>query len=124
MAYHFTASASDGYGKRTACGRDYRDLRGGVGAITEDRAKVSCATCKRSAAFRGLVMCGNEDHSPPRAAIAAMSWPDGRFKPTTACAPCLRLHVLMSVDGTHGEKHPVLVSPLPEPVTTDPDTEG
>jgi hypothetical protein len=59
-------------------------------------------------------VCDNADHDRARKppAVARMSWPDGRFSPCLACATCLRWHVRYSIDGTHGTRHPVLVSPL------------
>ncbi|WP_405149503.1 hypothetical protein OG589_14755 [Sphaerisporangium sp. NBC_01403] len=54
------------------------------------------------------VMCGNEDHARPVPAVARMSWPDGRFRPTTACAIDLRVHTRSSIE----DGHPVLVEPV------------
>lgn len=54
------------------------------------------------------VNCGNEDHTRPVKAVARMSWPDGRFQPTTACATDLRWHTRYSL----GEGHPVLIEPV------------
>ncbi|MFF0864199.1 hypothetical protein ACFYUV_20740 [Nonomuraea sp. NPDC003560] len=31
------------------------------------------------------VPCGNEDHDEPTPAVARLSWPDGRYRPTTVC---------------------------------------
>jgi hypothetical protein len=100
----------------TACGYYV-----GATSMTSHHANVTCGTCIRSLAFRGITPCGNEDHRP-RAAVAALSWPDGRFKDTTACGPCLRVQVLASIDGSHGELHPVLVTPIvPSPSPLAPE---
>lgn len=53
------------------------------------------------------VMCGNEDHPRPTAARARLSWPDGRYVPTTACAGDLD----WTIRGSLKEGHPVLVEP-------------
>jgi hypothetical protein len=53
------------------------------------------------------VLCRNEDHGRPTTAVAHLSWPDGRFGPTTACASDLRWQVWDSLN----EGHPVLVEP-------------
>jgi hypothetical protein len=53
------------------------------------------------------VLCRNEDHARPTAAIANLSWPDCRFRPTTACIGDLQQIVRDSLD----EGHPVLVEP-------------
>lgn len=54
------------------------------------------------------VFCANEDHARPVKAFARMSWPDGRYRSTTACATDLRWHTRSSIE----EGHPVLVEPL------------
>lgn len=54
--------------------------------------------------------CGNEYHTRQVKAVARLSWPDGRFNPTTACATCLRWHTRDCID----EGHAVLVEPLAE----------
>jgi hypothetical protein len=53
------------------------------------------------------VLCRNEDHGRPTTAVASLSWPDGRYRPTTACVGDLAWHVRYSLD----EDHPVLVEP-------------
>ena len=57
--------------------------------------------------------CTNSDHGQ-RAAVAHVSWPDGRFKPVNACASCVRY--LLSIYVLPGKKriesHPALVEPL------------
>lgn len=55
-----------------------------------------------------MIICGNEDHPRPTRAVARLSWPDGRFKPTTGCVGCMNWSVRMSLD----EGHPILVEPL------------
>ncbi|MEV7011670.1 hypothetical protein [Streptosporangium sp. NPDC051022] len=63
------------------------------------------------------VVCANPDHPRPIKAVARMSWPDGRYKRTTACATDLRWQVRSSIE----EGHPVLVEPIEDskkPVVT------
>ena len=61
------------------------------------------------------VLCGNEAHARPTPAIATLEWPDGRFKPGTACWGCLktllRLYVLPGPHLTE-DPHPVTVTPV------------
>lgn len=57
------------------------------------------------------ILCNYRQHEE-REAIARLVWPDGRFIPAVACAACLAGAVHSSIDGSHGERHPVLVSPL------------
>jgi hypothetical protein len=57
-------------------------------------------------------VCDNADHHGLPTAVARLSWPDGRFRPVLACRDCLRWQVRYSIDGTHGTRHAVLVSPL------------
>ncbi|MER5622485.1 hypothetical protein ABT061_15720 [Streptosporangium sp. NPDC002544] len=52
--------------------------------------------------------CGNPDHPRPTRAIVRMSWPDSRFRPTTACIGDMEVHVRASID----EGHAVLVQPV------------
>ncbi|WP_031166005.1 hypothetical protein [Streptosporangium roseum] len=52
--------------------------------------------------------CSNPDHARPTPAIVHMSWPDGRYRPTTACIGDMQDHVRASVD----EGHPVLLQPV------------
>jgi hypothetical protein len=61
-----------------------------------------------------IVNCGNENHDP-RKAVVRLSWPGGRFKPTTACASCLRNALYGVRDGEPDNDYPVLVSPLRPP---------
>ena len=57
-------------------------------------------------------LCSNEDHNP-RPAVVRLSWPDGRFKPDTACRRCLHMLLVDYVTGdTDGEPHAVLVEPI------------
>jgi hypothetical protein len=53
--------------------------------------------------------CSNEDHIRPVPAVAKLSWPDGRFRPTTACRSDLRRILLTSL---LDEKQTVLVEPI------------
>lgn len=56
--------------------------------------------------------CANEDHPRPVAAIARLFWPDGRFKPSTACTGDLARQVRMSIaDGHSVEVWPVRKGP-------------
>jgi hypothetical protein len=62
----------------------------------------------RTAAATQVVLCGNEDHAGPVEGYARVTWPDGRFKPTTACHRCLRNLVNAYVfGGMPGEQHSV-----------------
>lgn len=54
------------------------------------------------------LVCGNQDHPRPAAAIARLFWPDGRYAPTTACATDLPGQIRQSLD----EGHPVEVWPV------------
>lgn len=57
--------------------------------------------------------CSNPDHTRQTPAIVHMSWPDGRYRPTTACIGDMQDHVRGSVD----EGHPVLLRPVtPNPL--------
>jgi hypothetical protein len=46
---------------------------------------------------QNVVMCGNPDHEDhgrgPVPAVARISWPNGRYRPTTACKTDLRWNV-------------------------------
>lgn len=53
------------------------------------------------------VLCRNEDHPRPTTAIAHLSWPDGRFGPTAACAGDMEWQLRDSLN----EGRPVLVEP-------------
>jgi hypothetical protein len=53
-------------------------------------------------------MCGNEDHYPAAKAVARLSWPDGPYHPTTACAECLSDVFKQSCD----DNTPVAVEPI------------
>ena len=64
------------------------------------------------------IFCGNTDDHPPRPAVVRISWPGGRFAPSTACASCLRI-ILDGIRGAEPDHdHPVLVSPLKPPEVT------
>jgi hypothetical protein len=64
------------------------------------------------------VLCGNEGHLdemdelPP--AVVKLTWPDGRFKPTTACNDCLDTLIIDYVlyDENDGQRHPLLIEPV------------
>ncbi|MET9339237.1 hypothetical protein [Nonomuraea sp. NPDC003804] len=64
-------------------------------------------------ADKAQTFCGNDDHGRPVNAIARLSWPDLRYKPTTACIGDMQWSVRNSLD----EGHPVLVEPASEPET-------
>ena len=57
--------------------------------------------------------CDNEDHARPTPAIARLSWPDGRYNPTTVCVGDLTWSVRNSLD----EGHVVLIEPTTEHAT-------
>ncbi|MEV4246994.1 hypothetical protein AB0J63_26720 [Streptosporangium canum] len=52
--------------------------------------------------------CSNPDHARPTPAIVHLSWPDGWFKPTTACVSDMQWQVRDSL----GEGHPVILQPV------------
>lgn len=54
------------------------------------------------------VSCGNPDHEDPPPAVARLYWPDGRFRPETACVEDLLGQIGQSID----EKVAVLVEPV------------
>ncbi|MBG0830536.1 hypothetical protein HS041_22500 [Planomonospora sp. ID67723] len=56
-------------------------------------------------------VCANPDHSRPAAAIARLSWPDARFKPTTACVGDMQWQVRTALDNGRA----VLVEPAGRP---------
>jgi hypothetical protein len=60
-----------------------------------------------------VTKCGNEDHPRAKQAVARLSWPDGRFRPTTGCRSCVAWCVREAI----AEGVPVLV----EPITIDRD---
>ena len=66
------------------------------------------------------VMCRNEDHTRPTPAVARLSWPDGRYRPTTACVGDMEWQIRMSLD----EGHPVLIEPISAPVSAGSDQTG
>ncbi|MEV7013341.1 hypothetical protein [Streptosporangium sp. NPDC051022] len=57
-----------------------------------------------------IVYCRNEDCAERTPAVARVSWPDGRYNPTTACAEDLEVIVSNSIS----EGHVVLVEPVTE----------
>lgn len=60
----------------------------------------------------GAPACGNEDHRYRVRAVARTSWPDGRFKPGTACKGCLDRVIRSYVTGDEDEaRHPLLIVP-------------
>jgi len=62
------------------------------------------------------VRCGNTETHHPDAppAVAYLSWPDGRFKPTTACRVCLTeiVHNLVEAFPGDDEDRPLLIEPV------------
>jgi len=54
------------------------------------------------------VPCGNEDHDERTPAIARLSWPDGRFRPATACREDLDDLFAMAVE----EQLALLIEPI------------
>ena len=64
------------------------------------------------------ILCGNADGHQPRPAVARVSWPGGRFSPSTACASCLQILLRGVRDGEPDEDYPILVSPLKPPAVT------
>lgn len=65
-----------------------------------------------------VIMCGNADEHPGGyPAVARLSWPDSRFRPTTGC----RKHVAWCVREAIDEGVPILVTPITGPAA---DTRG
>lgn len=66
-----------------------------VQQITED--ELAAELKRREETASAPVMCGNPDHEEygkgPVKAIARVTWPSGRFRPTTACKADLRRQV-------------------------------
>lgn len=58
-------------------------------------------------ANRGL--CPNESHGARKAAVR-LSWPSGRWQPTTACRSCLRDQLAVTL----GEGLAILIEPVSE----------
>jgi hypothetical protein len=56
------------------------------------------------------IPCGNPGHVRPAPAVARISWPDNRFKTTTACVGDLQANVRNSVE----EGRAILVEPVRE----------
>lgn len=56
------------------------------------------------------VVCAYEDHARPTTAVARLSWPDGRYKPTTACVS----HTQWTIRDSLDVGHVVLVEPVRE----------
>ncbi|TMS00136.1 hypothetical protein [Nonomuraea basaltis] len=54
------------------------------------------------------IPCGNEDHEERTPAVARLSWPDGRFRPTTACREDLEDTFLEAID----ERLTLLIEPI------------
>lgn len=54
------------------------------------------------------LMCGNEDHPRPTKAITQLSYPDGRYRSTTACVGCMTWAVRAALD----EGRPIVVGPV------------
>ena len=52
--------------------------------------------------------CGNPDHTRPVPAVARLFWPDGRFKPATACKTDLPRQIRASIE----DGHPVEIWPI------------
>lgn len=65
-----------------------------------------------------MILCGNEGHLDEMdelpAAVVKLTWPDGRFKPTTACDECVITTVLVYVldDTSEGKRRPLLIEPI------------
>ena len=56
------------------------------------------------------VPCGNPDHSRAVPAVARLTFPDGRFKPTASCAGCRDWTIREAM----AEARPILVEPISE----------
>lgn len=54
------------------------------------------------------VPCRNPDHDEPTPAVARVSWPDGRYRPTTVCREDLEDSFLEAID----ERQALLVEPI------------
>jgi hypothetical protein len=56
-------------------------------------------------------VCGSPDHPRPTAAIARLSWPDSRFKPTASCVGDLQWQVRAALD----DGRAILIEPAGQP---------
>jgi hypothetical protein len=72
---------------------------------------------------RAAVSCPNPDHEydgpyiPP--SVVAVTWPDGRFNPTTACRACLKeilAGYLADGDPDSYEHHAIAITPIGQPL--------
>jgi hypothetical protein len=55
------------------------------------------------------LFCTNEDnHARAVRAVVKLSWPDGRYKPETACAGCMRWSIANAREGVY----PILIEPV------------
>jgi len=66
------------------------------------------------------VLCANPDHPRPKDAVARLTFPDGRFRPTTGCRGDVAWMVRDAID----EGRPILVEPITaagEPADTTPE---
>jgi hypothetical protein len=72
---------------------------------------------------RAAVSCPNPDHEydgpyiPP--SVVAVTWPDGRFRPTTACRVCLKQILgdyLADGDPDSYEQHAIVITPIGQPL--------
>jgi hypothetical protein len=66
------------------------------------------------------VFCANEDHDEPVTAVAALRWPGGHWKPTTACGACLDDIMTRTAFGDDYDRQPVLVDPVNTPTRRRP----
>ena len=65
-----------------------------------------------------VTYCGNPDHEDGDGArvpaVARVSWPDGRFRPTTACKECLIGTTEDLLSGEPDYWRPMLIEPIGE----------
>lgn len=66
------------------------------------------------------VLCDNPDHTRPVLAVARVTFPDGRFKPTTGCACCRDWTIREAMT----DARPILVEPIAEAYGKCPDCDA
>lgn len=57
-----------------------------------------------------MKLCPNEDHGQAAAAIATITWPDGRYRTTDGCTGCVR----QMLDDAIAQGWPISIVPIPE----------
>lgn len=57
-----------------------------------------------------MKLCSNENHTQTTVAIATITWPDGRYRPTSGCTGCVR----QMIDDAIKEGWAIAIEPIPE----------